>query len=248
MDHWKEIWNKRSADKDILSSGDEEKLLMELKRSNGFDVYANGPGYGAWIRDYEQVKRELSFNKNEDGYALSSVFEVGCGSGPYLYLFERDGMRCGGLDYSESLIRSAREILAAEDLVCDEAINTKTDVMYDAVISSGVFCYFPDEAYALSVLEKMYRKARHSIGLIHIFDIGKKEAYISYRRRTIEDYEERYKDLDKLFFSKEFFLDFASAHGMDIKFTFPDIKDYYWNNDFIFNCYMYKYEEYGQRS
>lgn len=241
MNNWKEIWNKRSADKGILSSGDEEKLIMELKRSDGFDLYANGPGYGAWIREHEQIRRELSFSKDADGCALSSVFEVGCGSGPHLYLFERDGMRCGGIDYSGGLIESARRILAAEDLVCDEAINTKTDVMYDAVMSCGVFPYFPDEAYALSVLEKMYQKARHSLGLLHIFDIEKKEAYISHRKRTIEDYEERYEGLDKLFLSKGFFLDFASAHGMDVKFTFSDVGGNYWNDEFIFNCYMYKY-------
>lgn len=242
MNNWKEIWGKRSADKDILSGGDEKKIFMELKRSNGFDVYADGPEYEEWIRQYKQIKRELTFNKNEGNYVLSSVFEVGCGCGANLYLFERDGIRCGGLDFSEGLIKSAKEVLASEDLTCDEAVNMETDVMYDVVISNGVFSYFTDEAYALSVLEKMYKKAKYSIGLTHIHDVSKKEAWISYRKKTIEDYEERYENLPKLFYSKEFFLDFASAHGMDIKFAFPDVEKY-WNNDFVFNCYMYKYAD-----
>lgn len=239
MNNWREIWDKRSADTGILSGGNEKKIFMELKRSNGFDLYADGLKYEEFIRQYKQIKRELTFNKNADNYALSSVFEVGCGSGANLYLFERDGIRCGGLDYSQGLIKSAREVLASEDLTCDEAINMNTDIMYDAVISNGVFSYFTDEVYALSVLEKMYMKARHSIGLTHISDVDKKEAYISYRKSTINDYEERYKNLPKLYYSKEFFLDFASSHGMDIKFAFPDF-EHYWNNDFVFNCYMYK--------
>lgn len=239
MNNWKEIWNKRSADKNILTSGDEEKIIIELKRSNGFDVYADGPDYKAWIRQYKQIKRELSFSKNRDSYALHSVFEVGCGSGVNLYLFEKDGIHCGGLDYSQGLIDSAREVLASDDLTCDEAINVETNMMYDAVISNGVFSYFTDEVYALSVLEKMYKKAKHSIGLTHIFSIEKKEAFITHRKSTIEDYEERYKDLPNLFYAKKFFLDFALEHGMDIKFAFPDVPNY-WNNDFVFNCYMYK--------
>lgn len=243
MNKWKEIWEKRSADEDILSSEDEKKIFLELKRSNGFDVFEQGgPAYESWLRQYRQIKHELAFDKDDGTYSLGSVYEVGCGSGANLYLFERDGIRCGGLDYSQNLINSARQALGSEDLTCDEAINMQIDVMYDAVLSNSVFSYFTDEAYALSVLDKMYQKARHSIGIIDIHDIDKKEDFLLYRKASIADYEERYKDFPKFFYSRQFFIDFASGHDMDIKFTFSDISNY-WNNDFVFNCYMYKRKE-----
>lgn len=243
MNNWKEIWGKRFADKKILLKGEKRDIFLELKRSNGFDVYEeDAPGYDAWIRQYNQIKHELAFDKDKETLTLGSVFEVGCGSGANLYLFECDGISCGGLDYSENLIKSASQVLTSDDLTCAEAINMKTDIKYDAVLSNSVFSYFPDETYALSVLEKMYQKARHSIGIIDIHDIDKKEAFITYRKDSIKDYEERYKNLPKLFYSKKFFIDFASENGMDIKFSISDV-DNYWNNNFVFNCYMYKKKE-----
>ncbi len=170
---------------------------------------------------------------------MKSVFEVGCGSGANLYLFEQDGVRCGGIDYSQGLIGSARKVLKSEDLLCDEAVNLPIDIIYDSVFSMGVFSYFENEDYAYAVLEKMCKKARHSIGLMDIHDIEKRDNFIAYRKKNTKDYEERYKDLPKHFYSKDFFLDFAFQHDMDIKFTSYDL-DNYWNNDFVFNCYMYK--------
>ena len=157
-------------------------------------------------------------------------------------MFEKDGIETGGADYSGQLIESARRALASTDLICEEAVRISIAPMYDAVLSNSVFSYFEDEEYALAVLEKMCRKARHSIGIIDICDREKKEECIAYRKKSIEDYEERYRNLPKLFYSKQFFLEFASKHNMDIKFSASDVTGY-WNNNFVFNCYMFKREE-----
>ena len=242
MNEWKSVWSKRSADMDILKKEDEKKVFLELKRSNGFDVQEEGPAYEAWVEQYRQIKRELEFNKNRDGGSIKSVYEVGCGSGANLYLFEKDGIETGGADYSGQLIESARRALASTDLICEEAVRISIAPMYDAVLSNSVFSYFEDEEYALAVLEKMCRKARHSIGIIDICDREKKEECIAYRKKSIEDYEERYRNLPKLFYSKQFFLEFASKHNIDIKFSASDVTGY-WNNNFVFNCYMFKREE-----
>ena len=85
----------------------------------------------------------------------------------------------------------------------------------------------------------MYVKTKRSIGLIDIHDIQKKEAFESYRRKNVENYEERYKDLPKLFYKREFFTTFASEHNMDISFSESAVEGY-WNNDFVFSCYLYK--------
>lgn len=55
------------------------------------------------------------------------------------------------------------------------------------------------------MLEKMYRKAKYAIGIADIRDKEKEEDYITFRKKNIENYEERYKDLPYLFYPKSFF-------------------------------------------
>ena len=70
-------------------------------------------------------------------------------------------------------------------------------------------------------------------------DVDKKIKFTEYRRKIVYNYDEKYKDLPKLFYSKQFFSDFALKHNMRI--FFPDFKvEGYWNNDYIFNCFFYK--------
>lgn len=237
--HWKEIWEKHCVDGNILQGKDEEKIFMELKRSNGYDVIGEEVRYEWWIEAVSEMKHELFYIGNRNIESIKSVYEVGCGSGANLYLFEKEGIQCGGIDYSENLLDSAKKVLRSDDLTCGEAIHMPVDRRYDVVFSSSVFHYFPDEEYAWEVLEKMYQKAKYTIGLTDMRDQEKKEDYIAFRKKSIENYEERYKDLDCLFYPKSFFLDFALKHHADIKFSPVDVKGY-WNNEYSFNCYIYK--------
>lgn len=41
---WHEIWEKKSADEDILRSGDTQSVFMELKRIAGWDAVRGGGG------------------------------------------------------------------------------------------------------------------------------------------------------------------------------------------------------------
>lgn len=81
-----------------------------------------------------------------------------------------------------------------EDILCAEALDMPTDKMYDAVFSNSVFFYFDNEEYAERVLEKMYKKAGSVIGLIDIHDIDKKEDFVTYRRKVVEDYDGRFTE------------------------------------------------------
>ena len=83
----------------------------------------------------------------------------------------------------------------------------------------------------------MLAKCHSSIGILDIHDKEKERAFKEYRIRNTEDYEERYKDLPKLFYPRQFFEDFARKHGLSIRFKESTVKGY-WNNDFIFNCFM----------
>lgn len=237
--NWEKLWASRSADVAILSNSDPEKVFMELKRSSGFDVVKDQLTYRSFLDWYREMKEKLAC-RLPNGKAVQSVFEVGCGSGANLFLFENDGMTCGGIDYSPKMLESAKKVLRTMDIHCAHASDLPTEPMYDALISVSVFGYFDDWEYAETVLEKMCRKARYSIGILDIADIEKREAYLNYRRQSIPNYEERYKGLPRLFFSKEFFMDFARAHDMGIEICPVSLQNY-WNSQFYFDCYLYKY-------
>lgn len=234
---WKQIWEKRSFDYDVLQQNDVRQTFLALKRSDGFDLMDGSLTLDAMIRQHEDIKTMLSKTAGAEG--IQSVYEVGCGSGANLLLFEQDGMTCGGVDYSEALTTVAARVLRTDDIICAEAIETPAEPVYDAVFSNSVFGYFADTDYAARVLEIMYAKAKYAIGLIDVHDIEKKDAYTAYRRANIEDYDERYKDLHKLFYSREFFEQFAETHNMDICIQESRVEGY-WNNEFVFNCFLYK--------
>ena len=127
----------------------------------------------------------------------------------------------------------------ARECFCCSADKMPVEIKYDAVFSNSVFSYFPDYEYAARVLNLMMVKTNHSIGLIDIHDEEKKDAFIEYRIKNVKDYEKRYKGLPKVFYPKDYFINFAKRNGLKIKFKSSDVEGY-WNNDFVFNCYMYK--------
>lgn len=231
---WKQIWEKRTLDERVIRGSDTDELFAALKETDGFDVLNGGLSLEALK---EQYRRTMEMLGKE--HEIASVYEVGCGCGANLLLLERDGIACGGLDYSEALIAIAGKVLKTKDIRCAEAIETAEEPRYDAVLSNSVISYFPDMDYAEKTLEKMCAKARYAVGLIDVHDMEKKDAYTAYRESMIENYEERYRNLPKLFYPRRFFEDFAQKRGMNAVFTKSEVENY-WNNDFVFNCFLYK--------
>lgn len=240
MDKWKEIWNAKNPNLDELRKNEFENVFMELKRLTGNDTTGHGVSYDALISRFQQFKKELLFNC-EDLDGKQSVFEVGCGSGANLILFQKLGYEIGGIDYSEALIQVADKCLSSPiELICDEADKITSDIKYNITFSNSAFEYFSDENYAWRVLERMNEKTKNVMGILEVHDIELKEEFISYRKETIENYEQKYKDLNKLFLPRTFFLDFAEKYKLDIKFCYPAINGY-WNTKYIYDVYMYKY-------
>lgn len=237
---WHEVWEHRVENEAILKSENPREIFMELKRINGWDSTGSMLKYDQFYDQYVQTKNELEFSPRSKSNVISSVFEVGCGCGANLYLFQNDGYHVGGMDYSIHMIGIAGRVLANPiELICEEAANLSWEVKYDAVLSNSVFSYFDSYEYAEKTLEAMYNKANQSIGIIDIHNIEKEKEFIQFRKGLYQNYEERYRGLPKFFYEKSFFLDFAEKHNMSIKFTKPDMKDY-WNNEFVFNCFMRK--------
>lgn len=240
MNNWKNIWEKRTFDSNVLDSKDKYKVFAELKRANGYDIVEGGITLDAFKKQYKEFKACFADNFPDKSFShIKSIYEVGCGSGANLFMFEQEGLTVGGLDFSEKLISIAKKVLKSNDIKCSEAVDIPTDKKYDFVFSDGVFHYFSDIQYASNVMQKMYEITNYGIGFIGIHDVDKKESFIKFRKQLVENYEEKYKNLDKLFYDKEFFKDFASKRNMKVVFEDSCLEGY-WNNNFIFNCFMYK--------
>lgn len=233
MNNWKKIWESRVDRLDSIDAGDKEAIFAELKRIDGFDLEGGIP-LDSLLKQYEQMKNELNVCKG------NTVFEVGCGAGANLYLLSKEGIQVGGLDYSDTLLAILHKVIMNECLVeciCDEAKKLPVSICYDAVFSNSVFAYFEDEFYARVVLEKMAQKAKMRIGILDIYDAEKKEECLAYRKQTIENYEEKYMNLPKMFYHKNFFRKFAEQMGMRVWFRSNDMKGY-GNAAFTYHCYM----------
>lgn len=234
--NWKTIWEKRTLNEEAFNSDDINELFTALKRADGFDVGGGELSEKELLRQYEDIKQRLTAGAEKP---VRSVYEFGCGSGANLLLFERDGFTTGGVDYSSALIDIAKKVLKSKDILCAEAINAEVEPKYDCILSNSVISYFPNEEYTKSVLEKMFAKTNYSIGLIDVHNIDKKDDFLAFRRKMIENYDEKYENLHKLFYSKQLFADFAEKHGLRIEFS-DSVVENYWNNEFVFNCFMYK--------
>lgn len=233
MSRWKEIWDSRVERLDLIDASDTQAVFAELKRIDGFDLEGGLP-ISSLLQQYENMKKELGVHGG------GTAFEVGCGAGANLYLLAQEGIQVGGLDYSDTLLAMLKKAMGEKPLIeciCDEARNLPSGIQYDAVFSNSVFAYFSDESYAWDVLGKMTRKSLKRIGILDIYDEEKRDECLEYRKRTIENYEERYKDLPKMFYKKSFFRKFGEQHDMKVWFRDNEMKGY-GNSPFTYHCYM----------
>ena len=244
MNNWKDIWNrkKEKISADELSKLGEFEAFSELKRLDGFDVAVDNPVeyyryfYNSFETMYHKVLELLGVE------IIRSVYEIGCGSGANLYMFKRRNpdINIGGVDYSEIFVNYANQLIRNADIVCDEASHISENPKFELVMSDSVFQYFKDLNYAESVLSTMMKKCNGVVFLGEIHDAEKKEDLLQYRKQTIKGYDEKYKDLSKLFFEKEWLKNIAESNNFKVEFE--DLSsEVYLNSKFVYNCYFYKW-------
>ncbi len=239
MNNWKRIWDGKKLDKLNLNRGEFE-VFCDLKKADGFDVNVGNEEvyyrsfYHEWISMYQNLN---NFSNN----GVQSVYEVGCGSGVNLYLFQnrlgKNG-QFGGIDYSTNLINIAKRIIHSNDLSCDDAINLDETIKYDLVMADSVFQYFDDIVYAEAVLRKMLVKANEMVYLGELHDSSQKEEWLEYRRKSMRNYDAVYLGLPKMFYSKDWIRHIAEEYNKKVYFTVSENKEY-WNSRYLFHCYIY---------
>ncbi len=233
MTNWHEIWNKR-----VIPSHDQptDISLQDLLIADGFDSGAGTlNSLEAWGKYIGFISGKISLAPQD------SIFEIGCGSGAFLYLWYKEGHEVGGIDYSRNLVSLARVVLKGMDLRVMDAISVSTDEKYDIVLSNGVFHYFRDYIYAEKVIERMILKAKKSIAILEVPDLAKKDESETARRGALPcgEYDKKYEGLPHLYYQKEWFNEISRKYGCRIEIFEQNI-DGYINSPFRFNIVMKK--------
>lgn len=226
MKKWKEIWNKEERITNYI--------LEMLFKVDGFDTGAGSFGVMEW-KEYVEANISLLKIKNND-----SIYDVGCGSGAFVYPLYLKGHQVGGLDYSSVLIDLANSIMTNAKLEKKEAITVDTKDSYDIVLSHSVFHYFPSLDYAKEVVKRMIEKANRTVAIFDINDKSKEKEYHNIRMSASgEEYAKKYTGLEHLFYEKEWFEKLAKDFNMKIT-IFDQTYEQYVNSSLRFNVIMEK--------
>lgn len=235
---WKDIWSKKGLVSIDLAK-DEFSVFCELKKTDGFDVNVHDEQlyfehfYNDWINMYN-ILNQIT------GNSLRSVYEVGCGSGVNLYLFQNriKNAILGGIDYSQGLVEIAQNILPDGSLLCGNAENMDIETKYDLVMADSVFQYFGSREYAKDILEKMILKSNKVVYISEIHDMDLQKEWLEYRRKSMDNYDQIYEGLGKMFYSREWIDDIAKKFGKQTSFTKSNNPEY-WNSKYVFNCFIF---------
>lgn len=236
--NWKNIWEKKGLEKIDLER-DEFLVFCDLKKADGFDVNVHNEQmyfkafYDEWQKTYKKLN-EIT------GDSIQSVYEVGCGSGVNLYLFQNriKSISTGGIDYSQGLLNIARSVVQGADLVCGNAEEMDTETKYDVVMADSVFQYFGSQEYAANVLNKMIQKSDKVVYVSELHDADFRDEWLEYRRNSMDNYDQVYEGLDKLFYSKDWVLDIVRKNGKQVFFSQSENPEY-WNSKYVFNCFIF---------
>jgi len=227
MNSWHKVWDNQDRVNNFL--------LETLIKADGFESGAGNFTLEDWKLYTESLLLYLDIAKKD------TIFDVGCGSGAFLFNHFINNHKVGGIDYSEALIGLAKIIFKNSDFSVDEAIKLDTKNKYDFVLSHSVFQYFNDLDYSKRVVLKMLKKANKKVG---IFDINDKSKEISYHKirmgsMTQGDYLKKYQGLDHMFYEKSWFKKIAKEYDIKIKIFDQTFKRYS-NSQLRFNVIFEK--------
>lgn len=211
--------------------------LQQLIELDGFDSPLGAMSENDW-------KTYVSVFAERCGLAVGdSIFEVGCGSGAFLFPFYQQGHPIGGIDYSEELIRVAKSFMPERraELSVMEA-KEFSELSVDYVFANHVIHYFSSLTDAETVITKMLRKAAKSVCVSGVPDAALRIESEQERRGILlpEEYEQKYAGLEILYYDRKFFVELAKAYSFNVRF-FDHGMPGFAQNRFRYDCLMTKY-------
>jgi len=137
--NWKNIWNKNERLNLII--------LDCLIKADGFDSGAGKFNVKDWESYVNKIYKILEINSEQ------SIFEVGCGSGAFLYPHYLNKGKVGGIDFSNQLIQIEKNFMKKSDFKCLDAEDICTSKKYDVCLSNSVFQYFSSYDQAEKIIQ-----------------------------------------------------------------------------------------------
>lgn len=210
---WADIWESRVHEPKKMSH-------TELLIANGYDSVRSALSTSnlVYAQDYYWSLIKL---QNTD-----SVYEVGCGSGAFLYNLYQNNIKVGGMDLSNNLLDLAKINLPNGKWEQGNALSLNVEEKWDHVISFGLFLYFPDINYAEGVISKMLEKANNSVCIYDFPNLDCKDECEAMRRSTTPNYDRDYKNLQHLYYSKQWFIEFANSRNLHLTLFDQIIPEY----------------------
>jgi len=202
---WEKIWINRKV---VPRKSRHETMIA----SDGFDSLPNLTSELHFYRVAMQFANTLPLNKFE------SIYEVGCGSGAFLYpLYCEYGCRVGGVDLSPELVELANQTMRDGKFSVGDAIVLDTKERYDHVFAHSVLQYFVPSVTE-QVLVNMVLKSNLTVSVLDIPNqlFLLEQEQLRERRLGQDNYRERYRSLKHTYYSKSFFRDFAERNNLHI--------------------------------
>ena len=229
--NWLKVWNDRSMD-----MNPSKTLLENLIIANGFD-------HGEVDYEEDEWRRMcLHFGELIGIDESYKILEIGSGAGAFLLpLQENFSCKIYGIDYSEPLIRLAREKLNGNFYIGEASQLNIIKEKFNLILAHSVVHYFPTHNYTNEVINQAYSLLYDGgkIGLLDINDASKEDIYHASRKvkhTKTKDYDSRFSNNHPhLFFTKEEIADSLSNAGFDNINFYKNIIESYGNSNFRFN-------------
>lgn len=225
---WKNIWSSRNL-KSIENLATKE-VLQSLLEMDGFDSPTGNIDVEAWSEYIEYISSLLELSETD------TIFEVGCGAGAFIYSFFKNNHIVSGVDFSKDLISIAQKAMPGMNFETREALELDYSLKFDHVIASSVVFYFPSYDYTNEVLTRMLRKARRTVVILDVPDLATKDICEQFRQGTMtkSEYNRKYKDLQHLYFPKQFWKKLAERNNLSCQIEQQNIEGYC-NNEYRYN-------------
>jgi SAM-dependent methyltransferase len=227
-DPWAQVWARRSVDLSRRSQ------IAQLLAADGYDTGFGDVQESDWVQGVRGWANQLGISSG------SSVYEVGCGAGAFLYELDRQGCRVGGLDQSPALVNIARTVMPDGHFEVASAAELAPVPAADAVVSFSVFFYFPSLGYARHVIDRMVAKATLAVAILDLPDAARREEALAERVAAAggpEAYAARYDGLDHLYYSRDWVKQALGSAGVSDVQTADQSLPGYRNGRFRFNAW-----------
>jgi SAM-dependent methyltransferase len=141
--------------------GADPSTLERLLAAEGATAPDPEPAWRAFV---EHVAESLDVGPG------TSVWDVGCGAGAFLYPFWENGYVVGGVDASAEQVALATEAMPQGQFVVGTPSTFNPAEPWDVVIASRGYAHCLDLDQVRGMLARMVAKATHAVAVLNVVD------------------------------------------------------------------------------